>query len=707
MRKSKKAIALLCALAMVITLFAIFPAVAGAATKNTVVGAVPNIANTGNYTLASLRINEDVVGNFAVGDVIVLTLPSGVEFNGLPTATVTGGSAPSTYTATPAAVTSRVVNVTIGGVADIAAASQITITMPVTVTSVGTGDINVNVAAPGTAIAEGDYTIGRFVTGSATASALTTPSRGGSAVYGTIRIVENSIGALAAGETIVMRLPTGYTWGNSVMTISNNANFGAGAGVAANLIAHGAGNATRTATFTVTAAGTTHPGIFDITTPIVVGSDAANGDITVSFSGTGDITGDLVIGKYVDFGVSVTAAAAKAVTASKDAQRIANVTVKEAIAGSLIPNRTVTFTLPSNTRFNAAPTVQLVTGNNIWATAVATLSDSDRKATITLTNTVSTTAAELRLNNADIDVAANVSGEINIVVGGTAGASGTVLVANASPIVTLSSDTKDIKVGIQAQAAGDLIITEGAKEAIAAGAGNPVWINAPAGVTFAAVPTVEVIEGNIAIDTVTRIAGNTVIQIVVDSQSTAASKIKVSNIKVTVDRTVPEGSVNVSISGAGVMQNAFAFTNVTNAGSVAIAKVITPAPGEVTSTAEFVIGGSTYVVDGVEKTMDVAPYIKDGRTFLPVRYVAAAIGVSESNILWDAGTRAVTVFKGDRIVQMTIGSKILVVNGMSITMDTAPEIKDGRTMLPIRWVAQALGITVDWDAETRTVTVTQ
>ena len=54
---------------------------------------------------------------------------------------------------------------------------------------------------------------------------------------------------------------------------------------------------------------------------------------------------------------------------------------------------------------------------------------------------------------------------------------------------------------------------------------------------------------------------------------------------------------------------------------------------------------------------------------------------------------------------MTIGSNVLYVNGTAISMDTVAEIKDGRTMLPVSFVAKALGAEVTWDAATRTVTV--
>lgn len=55
---------------------------------------------------------------------------------------------------------------------------------------------------------------------------------------------------------------------------------------------------------------------------------------------------------------------------------------------------------------------------------------------------------------------------------------------------------------------------------------------------------------------------------------------------------------------------------------------------------------------------------------------------------------------------MTIGSKVMLINGAAITMDTAPEISNDCTMLPVRFRGQALGAEFVWDEATQTVTVT-
>jgi hypothetical protein len=101
--------------------------------------------------------------------------------------------------------------------------------------------------------------------------------------------------------------------------------------------------------------------------------------------------------------------------------------------------------------------------------------------------------------------------------------------------------------------------------------------------------------------------------------------------------------------------------------------------------------------------MDVAPYIKNDRTYVPYRYLALALGVAEDDIVWDAAAQKVTVTKGENTVEAVIGSTTLTVNGSAVTMDVAPEITNDRTMLPARFLAEALGATVGWDPATQTV----
>ncbi len=118
---------------------------------------------------------------------------------------------------------------------------------------------------------------------------------------------------------------------------------------------------------------------------------------------------------------------------------------------------------------------------------------------------------------------------------------------------------------------------------------------------------------------------------------------------------------------------------------------------------QFQVGSRTYWVDGKPYQMDAAPFIANNRTYVPVRYLALALGVAEKEIGWDAKSRTVTLKLGDTTVKLTVGKKTLSVNGQARQMDVAPVIKGGRTYLPARWVAEAFGYKANWEASSQKV----
>lgn len=131
-----------------------------------------------------------------------------------------------------------------------------------------------------------------------------------------------------------------------------------------------------------------------------------------------------------------------------------------------------------------------------------------------------------------------------------------------------------------------------------------------------------------------------------------------------------------------------------------------PAPIDNKTQAIFTIGEKTFILNGAEAAMDVAPYLKNDRTYLPVRYVARAMGVADSGIKWNEAENSVILTRGEIVAKMVIGSKVMYVNNKPFTMDDAPEIVDpGRTMLSLRWATEALGADVQWDDGKRTVTL--
>lgn len=120
----------------------------------------------------------------------------------------------------------------------------------------------------------------------------------------------------------------------------------------------------------------------------------------------------------------------------------------------------------------------------------------------------------------------------------------------------------------------------------------------------------------------------------------------------------------------------------------------------------FTIGSTSYSINGLENTMDVAPYISGERTYLPIRYVGYALGLTDNDILWDGVNQTVTLIKGNKVIQLKAGSTDMLVNGAVLAMDAAPEITGERLCLPVRFVAQAFGAAVGWDEAARTVSIT-
>lgn len=119
------------------------------------------------------------------------------------------------------------------------------------------------------------------------------------------------------------------------------------------------------------------------------------------------------------------------------------------------------------------------------------------------------------------------------------------------------------------------------------------------------------------------------------------------------------------------------------------------------------IGSPTMTVDGVETAIDpdgaeTAPAITDGRTLLPVRAVVEAMG---GNVSWDNAAQTVSLVCGDAEIRLTIGSTQAVLNDAPETLDVAPVIIGGRTMLPIRFIAENFGYLVGWTGRIQTITI--
>ena len=103
------------------------------------------------------------------------------------------------------------------------------------------------------------------------------------------------------------------------------------------------------------------------------------------------------------------------------------------------------------------------------------------------------------------------------------------------------------------------------------------------------------------------------------------------------------------------------------------------------------IGSNEIVINDAKATIDAAPIVENNRTFVPFRALAEAFGAT---VAFDEATQAVTAELNGTTVVMTIGSATYTVNGVEKTADVAPFINGSRTMVPVRFAAEAFGIKV-------------
>ncbi|WP_175532284.1 N-acetylmuramoyl-L-alanine amidase family protein [Paenibacillus sp. yr247] len=97
---------------------------------------------------------------------------------------------------------------------------------------------------------------------------------------------------------------------------------------------------------------------------------------------------------------------------------------------------------------------------------------------------------------------------------------------------------------------------------------------------------------------------------------------------------------------------------------------------------------------------EVQPRIVSGNTIVPVRIIVEEIGAKVS---WDETTRKVTIVKNDVNIELVIDSKTALIKGKKESLEVAPVIEKGNTMLPLRFIGQFLGIEFKWDSLTTSV----
>lgn len=125
-------------------------------------------------------------------------------------------------------------------------------------------------------------------------------------------------------------------------------------------------------------------------------------------------------------------------------------------------------------------------------------------------------------------------------------------------------------------------------------------------------------------------------------------------------------------------------------------------------TLSMQIGNPLMTINGLDKEIDpgrgTAPVLQSDRTLLPVRAVVEEMGGAAA---WDEETQTVVLALRDDIILLCAGSQTAYLNETAHTLDAVPAVIDGRTMLPVRFIAESFGFTVAWDEENARVTISE
>lgn len=109
-------------------------------------------------------------------------------------------------------------------------------------------------------------------------------------------------------------------------------------------------------------------------------------------------------------------------------------------------------------------------------------------------------------------------------------------------------------------------------------------------------------------------------------------------------------------------------------------------------------------VNSESLSVDVDPVNIEGRILVSLRAIFEALG---ANVQWDGPTDTVTGTKGGTTVVLQIDNSEALVNGETVILDVPAKLISGRTMVPIRFIAESLGADVTWVSETKSVVIVE
>jgi len=140
---------------------------------------------------------------------------------------------------------------------------------------------------------------------------------------------------------------------------------------------------------------------------------------------------------------------------------------------------------------------------------------------------------------------------------------------------------------------------------------------------------------------------------------------------------------------------------------LALAGGLSTAVAPVTTTAQaapyYAPSSASVTINGQPLATSVPPLVENGRTLVPMRDIFEALGAT---VVWKPQERSIVAQKASQRIWLQIGSKTALVDNRNVWLDEAPKIYNGSTLVPLRFVSEALGAQVGWNNNQRIASIT-
>ncbi|HHX60522.1 MAG TPA: copper amine oxidase N-terminal domain-containing protein [Epulopiscium sp.] len=442
--------------------------------------------------------------------------------------------------------------------------------------------------------------------------------------------------------------------------------------------------------------------------------DTPYGEVTVALKGDFVEDTTLVVANHSDYGAEISIAKEYAAVAGQKLKDI-EFTLTETVPNSIQGTRETEFTFPEGVTIDTVVISKSEGTQKGKAAPVVTINQDKNKNTneFRVSSIIGDPGKSVSITfKATLEIPITFNKDIVLLMGGASlQKEKEVLVAKVETPVAVQVTPARVKVGLANQTGGAVTLTETKAGNMAKG--KIFLALEESTMRYSKAPTVEVTKGDLRVDGAEVVAGG--IEVTITNASREASTLVISGGEITVDRTVPDGSFYVQVGGPALStfsadtlwNQAEAKHNdidaVIEAGFITVGNIDAEEPTKAINTASFKIGQATYTVNGVEIAMDAVPYISNSKTMLPVRYVADALGIDPSQIVWDSGTKTVTVL-ADKVIQIELGKKEMIVDQVVLPMATQAEMQNNRVFVPVAEIATALGAEINWDSANKIAT---